>query len=71
MTKDEHHVAEHIVLEKAGALPNHGHAGHTMAKPKKKKEVSSSLDWGAFFFNMMVLAIIAVEVWYFIKVLQE
>jgi hypothetical protein len=70
MTKEEQHIAEHIVLEKAGALPNHGHAGHGTAKAKKEKK-PSSLDWGAFFFNLMLLGIIALEVWYFIKLLQE
>ena len=70
MTKEEQHIAEHIILEKAGALSDHGHAGGQDNSKSKNKKVNPLRNWGAFFFNLILLMLIALGVWYFFLLLK-
>jgi hypothetical protein len=61
---EHHHVAEemveHLILEKVGALPDHGHAKGIRLK-KKIKRVKKSYD--SEFFILLSVIIVA-ELWY-------
>ena len=62
---ENHHIAEemveHLILEKVGALPNHGHAD---AIPLKKKLPKASKKNYNFEFFTITSIIIVAELWY-------
>jgi hypothetical protein len=62
---ENHHIAEemveHLILEKVGALPNHGHAD---AIPLKKKLPKTSKKNYNFEFFTITSIIIVAELWY-------
>ena len=61
---ENHHIAEemveHLILEKTGALPDHGHAKAI----KLKKKIKRSSKNYRFEFFMISFIIIGGEVWY-------
>jgi hypothetical protein len=68
---ENHHIAEemveHLILEKVGALPDHGHAKAIKLKKKVKKSQKNYL----FEFFMISFIIIGGELWYLWNFLIE
>ncbi len=62
---ENHHIAEemveHLILEKIGALPDHGHADAVPLKKKLPKAVKKNYNFE--FFSITSIVIVA-ELWY-------
>jgi len=62
---ENHHIAEemveHLILEKIGALPNHGHADAVPLKKKLSKAPKKNYNFE--FFSITSIVIVA-ELWY-------
>ena len=62
---ENHHIAEemveHLILEKIGALPDHGHADAVPLKKKLSKTLKKNYNFE--FFSITAIIIVA-ELWY-------
>jgi len=71
---ENHHIAEemveHLILEKVGALPDHGHAKaiklkkRVRSKPKKTVLNASSSMGSDFWFYTISFTIIVTDLWF-------
>ncbi|RUM69972.1 MAG: hypothetical protein DSZ07_03520 [Sulfurovum sp.] len=54
-------MVEHLILEKVGALPNHGHSDAIPLKKKLPKKLKKNYNFE--FFTIMSIIIVS-ELWY-------
>jgi len=56
-------MVEHLILEKVGALPDHGHAKGIKLKKKVKKNKKSNRTYNFEFFSITLFIVLG-ELWY-------
>jgi len=59
-------MVEHLILEKVGALPDHGHAKGIKLKKKVKKNKKTNRTYNFEFFSIAFLIVLG-ELWYLIE----